>query len=226
VFEHDEGVRERLGASVHTPFEHADAVPDEALTLFDLATTTRPTFQRVLGTERNEDDQLVAEIAMRPLAVGALQLDAARLGARLERLAIDPAAGDALRLITDDYGTLSLASVNLAVRCSITAIDLCAAALGRLCTTWPSSDGWEADVGALDHKRTSEWFQSNDVTVTAALSTLRAAVSSDRWRSLIALRHQLTHRHVLRGVGLAATFCSTLLAPLTQRCRRRNCRQL
>jgi hypothetical protein len=188
------------GASRHWTVEHADEVADASTPLFDLATTTRPTFRRVLGTEGNEAGQPVAEIGMRPLVVGALQLDAARLGARLEHLAVDPAAGDALRLIADDYGVLSLASVNLAVRCSITAIDLCAAALGRLCTTWPTADGWEADVAALGNNKTKATFRSDDVAVTTALDVLRSAAAGDRWLDLVRLRHQVTHRHILRSV--------------------------
>lgn len=121
----------------------------------------------------------------------------------MERLALDATAGDALRLIADSYDTLSFASVNLAVRCSITAIDLCAAALGRACQSWPTSKGREADLGDVIAK--PRRFVSDDAAVQRAISVLTAVVTDTRWTDLGDLRDRLTHRHVPRGVvGRAA----------------------
>lgn len=67
------------------------------------------------------------------LAVAALQLQAAHVGANLAELSNDGEHTLTLQLVATDYGGVSQASLNLAVRCSATAIDLCAAAVARLC---------------------------------------------------------------------------------------------
>lgn len=114
------------------------AVPVES-ELFNIAVDTRPLFTRVLGAR--------AEESMAFLAVAALQLQATHVGAYLAELSNDGQHTPALQLVATDYGGVSQASLNLSVRCSVTTIDLCAAAIARLCGQIP------AGVGEYDARR-------------------------------------------------------------------------
>jgi hypothetical protein len=171
-------------------------VPPES-ELFNVATATRPTFERVLGTQLDADGLKASEVGLRPLAVATHQLQAAHVGAHLESLACEPTMGDVLRDIVTDYGSLAHASLNLTVRCSESAVDLCAAALGRLCETWPKASGREADVATL-HDRPKD-FASPDTAVSAAVTVLTAATAQSSWDDVQDLRHRLTHRTVVRS---------------------------
>src|SRR5439155_24155530 len=98
-------------------------VPEER-EFFEVATATRDACLRVVPGD--------VEAVVALLAIGAFQLQAAHVGARLARMANDGACTAALREVATDYGGVFSASLNLTVRCSVTTVDLCAAALARL----------------------------------------------------------------------------------------------
>lgn len=172
-------------------------VPAESV-LFNIACDTRPVFERVLGTGRGPTGLKDSEVGLRPLAVAAHQLQAAHVGAEIESLVCDPSMEPALRLLATDYGSAAQASLNLAVRCSVTAVDLCVAAVGRLCRTWPSAKGREADTGVLSARPGD--FTSQDPAVTRAVQVLATAIATPDWADITELRDHLTHRNVVQGV--------------------------
>jgi hypothetical protein len=172
-------------------------VPPENV-LFDLACDTRPVFERVLGTALDPTGLKESEVGLRPLAVAAQQLQAAHVGAQIESLVCDPAIAPALKRLATDYGSAAQATLNLSVRCSVTAVDLSVAAVGRLCGRWPDRRGREADTGVLASKPGD--FTSHDVAVGRAVRVLTDAIASPTWRAIAELRDRLTHRQVVQGV--------------------------
>jgi hypothetical protein len=98
-------------------------VPEEQV-LFDIAWGTRDGCRRVYA--KNPEDVITL------LAAAAFQLQAAWVGSRMAAMANDAEYTPILRQIATDYGGISVAALNLSVRCSVTAVDLCGAALGRL----------------------------------------------------------------------------------------------
>jgi hypothetical protein len=172
-------------------------VPPESV-LFNIACDTRPVFERVLGTARGPTGLKDSELGLRPLAIAAQQLQAAHVGAQIESLVRDPSMEPALRRLATDYGSAAQATLNLAVRCSVTAVDLCVAAVGRLCGTWPKPNGHEADTGILDRRAGD--FVSADPAVAHAVQVLRLATAASDWVHIIDLRDHLTHRNVVQGV--------------------------
>jgi hypothetical protein len=162
------------------------AVPVES-ELFNVAVETRPVFARVLGDR--------AEESMVFLAVAALQLQAAHVGANLAELSNDGEHTLTLQVVATDYGGVSQASLNLAVRCSATAIDLCAAAVARLCGQMP------AGVVEYDaRKLLGASLAPRDAAVRGALAALVARLTSPTWHALLELRHEVTHRREHRGI--------------------------
>ena len=99
------------------------SVPEEQV-LFDIAWGTRDGCGRVYAG--NPED------VIKLLGAAAFQLQAAWVGSRMAAMANDAAYTPILRTVATDYGGVSVAALNLSVRCSVTAVDLCGAALGRL----------------------------------------------------------------------------------------------
>jgi hypothetical protein len=164
------------------------SVPQEA-DLFDIATATRAGCTAVYGGNPEE------VIAL--LAAGAFQLQAAWVGARMAAMANDANYTAVLREIATDYGGVSAAALNLSVRCSATAVDLCAAALGRLTGLNPKTD---IEFKARDIRRTCSPARLSDERLVALATMFHACVSGADWRATELLRNEATHRRYQRGV--------------------------
>jgi hypothetical protein len=163
------------------------AVPKEQL-LFDIAVGTREGCRRVY--DGNPEDVIV------PLAVAAFQLQAAWVGARMAAMANYAEYTPALETIATDYGGVSVAALNLSVRCSVTAIDLCGAALGRL-TALSAKDEW-FDARIIRKK----WGETAlvDQRLAPLATAYLARVKDKAWLGTEALRNEATHRNYQRGV--------------------------
>jgi hypothetical protein len=155
--------------------------------LFNIAVQTRPQLARILGAH--------AEESITFLAVAALQLQAAHVGANLAELSNDSQHTAVLQLVATDYGGVSQASLNLAVRCSVTAIDPCAAAVARLCGRIPAGVV-EYDAGKL----LAASLTPGDAAVRRAHAALIARLTTPTWPALLELRHEVTHRRIKRGI--------------------------
>jgi hypothetical protein len=157
--------------------------------LFELAVETRGGCRRFLLDSG-------AESVVSFLAVSAFQLQAAHVGARMAAMANDGAYSDTLRAVARDYGGVSSAALNLSVRCSVTAVDLYGAALGRL----TSSD--EGSGRELDGR--SRVIYGRDAMPDPPLSPLieayMARVNDVMWRNTETLRDQVTHKLYKRGL--------------------------
>lgn len=175
-------------------------VPSER-ELFDLAVATRDSCAAVLGD--------TAEEAISLLAVAAFQLQAAHVGARIADMANVGEDTEGLRTIATDYGGAFSASLNLSVRCSTTVIDLCAAALGRLCG-FISSPNREMDAAEVRRVLATK---SAAPSLAVAADALLARMSSPEFSQLELLRHEVTHRRYRRGV-YATTLSPPQPAPL------------
>ena len=162
-------------------------VPEEG-ELFSLAIQTREAVKSVLGDEH--------ETVLGLLGVAAFQLQAAHVGNRIAFLADDPAATDALRMIATDYGGASSAALNLSVRCSVTAVDLCGAAIGRLIghSLGSRRECDAAEIGEyFSHRRPSGRFSEG-------IAGYLTSIKSQLWTDTVDLRDRLTHRPYSRGI--------------------------
>jgi hypothetical protein len=163
------------------------AVPEQRV-LFDIAVGTREGCRRVYGG--NPEDVIT------PLAVAAFQLQAAWVGARMAAMANHAEHTPALEAIATDYGGVSVAALNLSVRCSVTAVDLCGAALGRL-TGLSAKDAW-FDAGDIRQKCRPAALA--DQRLAPLATEYLARVKDQAWLDTEALRHEATHRQYRRGV--------------------------
>jgi hypothetical protein len=163
------------------------AVPKERV-LFDIAVGTREGCRRVY--DGNPEDVIT------PLAVAASQLQAAWIGARMAAMANHAEHTPILVAIATDYGGVSVAALNLSVRCSVTAVDLCGAALGRL-SRLSAKDAW-FDAGDIRRK----WGRAGlvDQRLAPLATAYLARVNDQAWLDTEALRHEATHRQYRRGV--------------------------
>jgi hypothetical protein len=162
-------------------------VPKERL-LFDFAVGTREGCRRVY--EGNPEE------VIRLLAAAAFQLQAAKVGARMAAMASHAEHTPTLEAVATDYGGVSVAALNLSVRCSVTAVDLCGAALGRLTGLNTKSKEFDAenvrkrcDPAALPDQRLAP-------LATAYLQRVR----DQAWLDTEELRDEATHRPYQRGV--------------------------
>jgi len=85
--------------------------------LFDVATGTGEAFQTIFGHR---------EPYVGLLGTASIKLQAAHVGARMASMASQGKHTRTLREVATDYDGVSSAAMNLAVRCSVTAVDLCA----------------------------------------------------------------------------------------------------
>lgn len=95
-----------------------------AAELAEVADQTREACLRFLGENAGSAHDL--------LHAAAGQLHAAHVGARRAAMAVHGTSTEPLLLVAPDDAGNAAAAQNLAVRCSVTVVDLCAAALGRL----------------------------------------------------------------------------------------------
>jgi hypothetical protein len=162
-------------------------VPGET-ELFDFAVATRAGCVAILGAR--------AEDAIGLLATAAFQLQAAHVGARMAAMADDGAHTATLRAVASDYGGAFSAALNLSVRCSATAVDLCAATAGRLSghSTSPTRE-WDAADMVRMFKKSPPSSQLAPVA-----GPLLARLNSTDWGNTEHLRHQVTHKRYKRGV--------------------------
>jgi len=160
--------------------------------LFELAVGTRDGCRRFLGD--------LAESVISLLAVASFQLQGAHVGARMAEMANDGAHTDTLRAIARDYGGVSSAALNLSVRCSVTVVDLCGAALVRLTG---HHDGSKREFDAKEAREIYRRDPMPDPVPNPALFPLIGAymnsVTSVPWSNTETLRHQVTHRKYKRG---------------------------
>lgn len=157
--------------------------------LFELAVETRDGCRRFLGVS--------AESAVSLLAVAAFQLQAAHVGARMAAMANDGAHSDTLQAIARDYGGVSSAALNLSVRCSVTVVDLCGAALGRL------TGHYDGSGNEFDAEKARKKYRGNpmpDSPLSPLIEAYLERVTSDMWRNTETLRHQVTHKRYKRGI--------------------------
>jgi hypothetical protein len=164
------------------------SVPEEQV-LFDIAWGTRDGCRRVYAG--NPEDVITL------LAAAAFQLQAAWVGSRMAAMANDAEYTPILRQIATDHGGVSVAALNLSVRCSVTAVDLCGAALGRL-------TGLNTDANyEFNARKVRDWRKPSDLSdqrlVPLATEYLER-VSQQEWLDTEALRHEVTHRHYKRGL--------------------------
>ena len=103
---------------------------------------------------------------------------------------------ETLRQVGTDYGGVFSAALNLSVRCSATAIDLCAAALGRLVGI-PTDPSREMDAGDFKRRISRNLVEPLLASTTASFES---RLSSTDFVKLETLRHQLTHKRYRRGV--------------------------
>jgi hypothetical protein len=162
-------------------------VPDERV-LFNIAVGAREGCRRIYGG--NPEDVIT------PLAAAAFQLQAAWVGARMAAMANHVEHTPVLEAIATDYGVVSAAAVNLSVRCSVTAVDLCGAALGRL-TGLSGKDGW-FDAGDIRQKCRPTALA--DQRLAPLATAYLARVNEQAWIDTEALRHEATHRRYRRGI--------------------------
>ncbi len=157
--------------------------------LFELAVETRG------GCRKSIEVSVESVVGL--LAVAAFQLQAAHVGARMAAMATVGAHTDTLQAIARDYGGVSSAALNLSVRCSVTVVDLCAAALGRL-TGHRDSSGRE-----LDARNAQKVYR--DYPPDSPLSPLIAAylkrVTDEMWTNTEKLRDEVTHKLYKRGIA-------------------------
>jgi hypothetical protein len=167
------------------------AVPEERV-LFDIAVGTRDGCQRVYGG--NPEDVIT------PLAVAAFQLQAAWVGARMAAMANHPEYTPALEAVATDYGGVSVAALNLSVRCSVTAVDHCGEALARL-TGLSTEDTWLSTwFDARKVQRKCRPVALTDQRLAPLATAYLARVSDQQWRDTEELRHEATHRGYRRGI--------------------------
>jgi hypothetical protein len=171
-----------------SPTGHLHTVPHER-ELFEVAVATRDGCTRIVGSQ--------AESVVSLLAVASFHLQSAHVGARLASMANDENASQLLREVATDYGGVSSASLNLAVRCSVTAVDLCAAALARLDGISRGQSGREFDAGGISHH-----YRSNapGESLSCVALPFLARLESKIWTDTTHLRHELTHRRYVRGL--------------------------
>lgn len=162
-------------------------VPGET-ELFNAAVSTRDGCKRLLG-ERSED-------AISLLAVAAFQLQAAHVGAHMAEMAGEGRHSESLRDVATDYGGVFSAALNLSVRCASTAIDLCAASLGRLAGIASNPD---REMDAAEFRRAVR-NRHVPALMAAATDSFLARLSSRDFADLETLRHQVTHKRYRRGV--------------------------
>lgn len=167
---------------------HLPVVPEERV-LFDIAVGTREGCRRVYGG--NADD------VISPLAVAAFQLQAAWVGARMAAMANHAEHTPALEGIATDYGGLSVAALNLSVRCSVTAVDLCGEALGRLTGLSTKNDVWFDARNIRDNCRPAALA---DQRLAPLATAYLQRVRDQAWRDTEKLRNEATHRRYQRGV--------------------------
>lgn len=162
--------------------------------LFDVAVGTKSVCARYLGDK--------AEAAITPLAVAAFQLQAAWTGVRLAEMCTRPDRTEFLREVAIDYDGASSSSLNLAVRCSVTVVDLCAEALGCLVgIPKPGGDRYR-DAGNWLRPRNSMTTEDDDLQRLA--SWFLDQLETDEWRRMQDLRDQVTHKVFNRTVYMTA----------------------
>jgi len=173
-----------LGAPAVTP---TSRVPNE-FELFDVAVATREGCVRLVAAE--------AESVVSLLAVAGFQLQAAHVGARLAAMANDGKFTNVLRDLATDYGGVSSASLNLAVRCSVTVVDLCAAALARLDGRTPRS-GREFDTGEV-----AQYYRFNrpGARLESVADPFLRRLGGPHWANTGLLRDDVTHKRYVRGI--------------------------
>lgn len=162
-------------------------VPEERV-LFDIACGTRAGCTNVYGGD--------PEVVITLLAAAAFQLQAAWVGARMAAMANHSEYTPVLREIATDYGGVSVAALNLSVRCSVTAVDLCGAALGRL--TALNTKAREFDAAEI--RQRCNPANLADGRLLALATSYLARVTAQAWRDTEDLRHDATHRLYKRGV--------------------------
>jgi hypothetical protein len=131
-------------------------------------------------------------------AVAALQIQTAQVGARMADMSNDGTRTQTLEAIATDYEGVSGAALNLSIRCSVTVVDLCAAALGRLCGRNKSrTHEWGANnaLGAFDKAPAS----ITDPLLSLIDPYLKRLRSTD-WASTSFLRNEVTHKAFVRGI--------------------------
>ena len=101
----------------------------------------------------------------------------------------------ALEAIATDYEGVS-AALNLSVRCSVTAVDLCGAALAR--ATGLSAKDASFDAGEVRQKCRSATLADQRLAPLAAAYLAR--VSDKQWRDTEKLRNEATHRRYQRRI--------------------------
>ena len=89
-----------------------------------------------------------------------------------------------------------MAALNLSVRCSVTAVDPCGAALGRL-SGLSAKDAW-FDAGDIRQKCRPAALA--DQRLAPLATAYLARVKDQAWLDTEALRHEATHRQYRRGV--------------------------
>jgi hypothetical protein len=164
------------------------SVPEEQV-LFDIAWGTRDACRRVYAG--NPED------VIKLLGAAAFQLQAAWVGSRMAAMANDAEYTPILRTVATDYGGVSVAALNLSVRCSVTAVDLCGSALGRL-TGLNTNVNHESD--AKDVRCRCKPSNLSDQRLAPLATEYLQSVSRQEWLDTEALRHKVTHRHYKRGV--------------------------
>ena len=149
--------------------------------LFDLGVQTRDACTRVLS------ESVQGPVSL--LAVAGKQLEVAHVGARMAAMLNDGVHTLTLESIGGDHLGVALAALNLSVRCSVTAIDLCAAALGRLTGDYGSKDR------ELDASEALKLYGRRPVDLLSpVIDPYLTRVKATFWLDTVQLRDAVTHK--------------------------------
>src|SRR2546423_14663347 len=89
--------------------------------IFNLACATREACRKYPTPATTPTEPAAVSL----LAVAALQIQTAQVGARMADMSNDGTRTQTLEAIATDYEGVSGAALNLSIRCSVTVVDLC-----------------------------------------------------------------------------------------------------
>ena len=103
--------------------------------------------------------------------------------------------------------TVDMAHARWAVGSAITALDLCAAALGRLYCNWSGPNELDLrgfDVNAVSSNKRRKQILARRLNLDAsALQWVNDALADPRYQTVLSARHALTHSRLLRHLRIS-----------------------